>query len=202
MRKIKFRAKNAKTGEWVYTKNGGSDYRLYRMGKHHARVYVCKYNEDPIPTILDVIELDPNTICQYTGFKDANSKEIYEGDIITPKGKIFSKERKYVVAWNQSAGAYVMNELETDKYSTQFSSSHLVYEVIGNIYDNLDGATPMKYSEPEVDIPAMPAPGSRMRKKKEKPTWKQCVLVALIVTAFAIWPIEWLIFKIIKWLFF
>ena len=38
-------------------------------------------------------EVDPNTVCQFTGMKDVNGEELYENDIITAE-TILGKELK------------------------------------------------------------------------------------------------------------
>lgn len=85
-------------------------------------------------------------LMQYTGLKDKNGKEIYEGDIIR---KLVWNEQKYMETNNgqcysyakiayieELAGFYIVNteekvcwELGEDKYGI---------EVCGNIYDNPD----------------------------------------------------------------
>ncbi len=77
-------------------------------------------------------------IMQYTGLKDKNGKEIYEGDIITT-----DLERYYLIVEYRN-GAFMLNcnDGEEDYYDIFFGTSEepkKVYkygEVIGNIYEN------------------------------------------------------------------
>ena len=81
--------------------------------------------------------IDENTIGQYTGLKDKNEKEIYEGDIIEIKGysnKGYNTglvKEIYVVEFKDfcwSCGIKSLLNLATINWAS--------IEVIGNIYDN------------------------------------------------------------------
>ena len=82
---------------------------------------------------IDCFVVDPATVGQYTGLKDKNGVEIYEGDVLRAEsGKI------YEVIFGQ--GAYRI------KHSTRklLLVDGWYYEVIGNIHDapELLGGTP------------------------------------------------------------
>lgn len=71
MREIKFRGKRLDNGEWVY-----GDL-LTHEGKSLNGVVIRDWGAK-----VQYYDIDPETVGQYTGLKDKNGREIYEGDIV------------------------------------------------------------------------------------------------------------------------
>ena len=123
MREILFRGKNKYIG-WVY-----GDLRNYEKSGAKA-IFDHKR--------LMRIEVDPDTIGQFTGKVDINGKQIFEGDVVT--AKIGQLTRCGCVIYDGSAARYGLQMAASGERNFSFLGQPMVamysVTIVGNIHDH------------------------------------------------------------------
>ncbi len=86
--------------------------------------------------------IDRVELMQYTGLKDKNGKEIYEGDIFDcPYGDETINHHKWEIIWGKEKGGFALKRIgeSCNQDMVHQTVSDMVYrEIIGNIYENPD----------------------------------------------------------------
>lgn len=112
---IKFKAKRLDNGEWIEGEISHFEKTIWIVPIGHELFHSgCP-------------EVDPDTICMFTGLTDKNGIPIYEGDIVMHKDN--NAERRGDINWDSKAAAFCFGQ----DFLVHYPSEDMV--VIGNKFD-------------------------------------------------------------------
>lgn len=152
MRNIEFRGKDIETDEWKY------GYLVQEVDVENKPIKNFIIENTSEVNVLNkglfqkYYEIDRNTLGQYTGLKDKNGKEIFQGDIVRIlytdwTSKSDSDPRTLdeylkdiakigVVEWDKLYPQFHIHFIDKDNYNSLYYGKYGYIEVIGNIWDN------------------------------------------------------------------
>lgn len=129
LQNIKFKAKRLDNGEWCegyFYEENGNTYIIENRQKESMlnRNVTC--------------EVDSSTVCQFTGMRDWEGKEIWEGDIVRDNYDLLCVDNFYEVVYIEKEGAFAFMSLDKVDNYEPFVNLFEAY-VVGNKFDRKEG---------------------------------------------------------------
>lgn len=123
MRQIKFRAWDTWNKKMVF--KNLFDRNWYFHPKKSQLAYECKTHKESLHS----------DIMQFTGIKDKDEKEIYEGDIVEYDVQDDGEKANYKVEWCEY-GRWTLKRIGSKDWASVGTVEWEITKKIGNIYEN------------------------------------------------------------------
>ena len=137
MREILFRGKRLDNGDWVEGYLYEHEPPLVGIVSEKDEPEVSKwfilrtgFADWNLPRSVELVEVDPSTVGQYTGLKDKNGERIFEGDIVQSHFKTNHSKQIFRVTFDD--GMFVFN----NGYVKVPVRGIYGIKVIDNVHDN------------------------------------------------------------------
>lgn len=132
MREILFKAKRDGSGKWVegcYAECKGKTFIGIGIS-----IGIDAFKGFCTP-VIRWFEIDPETLCQFTGLCDKNGNKIWENDILMAHlDEFYPEDVTYeTIEWGVAGWAGRETDSTDRKYLDEFDTEH--FEVVGNIFD-------------------------------------------------------------------
>ena len=122
---IKFKAKRLDNGEWCegyFYEENGNTYIIENRQKESMLNRNVTY------------EVDPSTVCQFTGMKDSEGNEIWEGNLVNERYDIASIDNLYEVVYIEEEGNFAFKDIDNADNYQPFVNLVDTF-VVGNKFD-------------------------------------------------------------------
>lgn len=124
---IKFKAKRLDNGEWVV--GNFVVMKIPALSKTTIGIVAAGG--------ATLHEVDPSTVCQFTGLKDCEGKEVWDHDLL--QSPCQETEEIYEVSYSQEEGGFIVKNSVSGGRLLTFLCAALTlfrFKVIGNKFDN------------------------------------------------------------------
>lgn len=138
-KEILYKAKRVDNGEWV------CGLPIY---KNYIRVFTEHEYEDEDGkkvkySTTQECQVDPKTMCEFTGLIDKNGNKIFEHDIVDYEDCPASDYYRETIIVNQGViefedGAFFVTNRETVEMDDLVYNGVMECDVVGNTFDNID----------------------------------------------------------------